>query len=104
MITIEVRAADNGDAITDTVLLHGYEIRQLRFWLESALRRDDCSAARQLVPVLNDAVYQQALDFGWQQAEFFAEPNLSPHAHPLWRDGFLEGWAARKSDMADRKE
>lgn len=81
--------------------IEGLAIRQLRNWTEQMLRVENCTAGHRLLNILNKAVYHQAYDVGWDDADHYRESRLSPHAQPLWKDGYETGFAHRMSQLAD---
>jgi hypothetical protein len=70
--------------------IEGIQIRQLRNWVDRALRNQDCTAAHRLLSVLNTAVHEQAAEKGWADAENGKEPR--PGTDRLWKSGYMTGY------------
>lgn len=94
----------NGVTAGDAVYIWGAEVRRLREWLDQQLRGDNYQrTAHSVLLVVNKAVYEQAYDVGWHDAQTHGESRLSAQAQDMWRDGYEAGFAdsmsARSGEM-----
>lgn len=108
-VGLVVWVAEDADPDTDPEAIEqdeidGLAIRQLRNWTEQMLRVEDCTAGHRLLNILSKAVYHQAYDAGWNDADTIGESRLSAHAQPLWKDGYETGFAHRMSQLADEAD
>lgn len=73
--------------------LAGMEVRQLRTWLDQMLKVEDCKPARRLLSIANRAVWAQAVEQGYKDAQEGSQSRLSPSAQSVWKNGYEFGFA-----------